>query len=235
MKYNNTIIIHDKPWSFAPKSISEAIKNNYYKIRQTMDFMPGADLNKIIEEHLGEYVSGDFPTNDEIMELSRFERGEVNEKSHLYSLCQSYYLTKQAEKYLSDNKVEFAWSALSEARYHCAGIDIYNTHLEENVNGLHARNLPSKGGKGRRDKLIIPTQKEVIRLLKEKCPPEKWGSEKLAAKAIAQDSVDFMRKNGISLSRNIDTHTNTIIKWIKNIPEVQAAFQECCSTQSKGK
>jgi hypothetical protein len=147
----------------------------------------------------------------------------VNEEKHLLSLYMSYYLTKLAIKYLNEGETNYAWSAVFEASYYCANISVTKNE----------RSVHSKGGDGRFKKNIEPARNEVIRLLKEKCPPEKWETENVAAKAIVHDSIEFMKEHRISLMYNVDTHAKTILRWIKEIPEVRAAFQECCSKKKK--
>jgi hypothetical protein len=232
MNHKDEVITLGMPGLFRPKTISETIQHNIGCIEQKIDPVERPDIDDIIEEQLAGYVKGEFPTAEEIDVLAVFWfANKIEGKSHLLPLCKSYYLTKLAEKYLKENNVELAWSALSEARYYCGVLGEFITDNEERQKEKTVRDQRSKGGIVRANKNIMPARQEVIRLLKDKCPPEKWGSEKQAAQAIAQDSLDFIVKEKISLMHNIETHTKTIITWMKNEAEVKAAFLECCSRQ----
>jgi hypothetical protein len=80
-----------------------------------------------------------------------------------------------------------------------------------------------RGGKARQAELD-PARKQAARLLEPKRPPEGWANPTAAAKAIVDELKVFIRANRIAMATG-DNLVRTIVRWIREVPMVTAAFQ----------
>lgn len=114
---------------------------------------------------------------------------------------------------------------LSEAIARCeAANKIHSDQMSAAQDAAQAsRAARVKGGKIRHEK-NEPARHEAARLLRAARPSTGWHSPLSAAKVICPALTIFIRANGLSI-QVAEGLPRTVVRWIKNHPDVQFAYQ----------
>jgi|GEM_PF-6339062 len=222
-------------------SLEETISHNASSIESLLEALELPEIKGCLQEQFNIHIeSGGLNENSNFRPFVEMYFPAGFNVFDPYRLVKSYFLTMLAWRAFKNNQPEKAWPLICEASEmagYSAGMAHKSYEYQSKDEQYKQKLSAAKAGGEARAQKYKHVQEELIRLMKIKKPEEGWWKKKVMIAQLLPDMEQFVdqynQENHDKKAYPKHTLSDAIFRWLREVPEVRATFEDLCKKNKR--